>query len=195
MKQHAPATLRNREPLLEVLRAELPNRGKVLEIASGTGEHAVFFARELLHLEWQPSDVDATALASISAHRDEAGLVNLLSPVMLDVHAPKWPVEDAAAIVCINMIHIAPWSACVALFSGAARLGVPVVVLYGPYRFDGVFTAPSNEAFDRSLRERNPSWGVRDLTRIKSVAKDADFELETLIAMPANNHSVVFRMR
>lgn len=195
MKQHAPATLRNREPLLGVLRAELPDRGKVLEIASGTGEHAVFFARELSHIEWQPSDVDPTALASISAHRDEAGLANLLSPVMLDVHAPEWPVRDAGSIVCINMIHIAPWSACVALFSGAAELEVPVLVLYGPFRFDGVFTAPSNEAFDRSLRERHPAWGVRDLARVKSAAKDAGFELAKLIPMPANNHSVVFRMR
>ncbi len=197
MKQHAPATTRNREPLLAVLREELPAAGTVLEIASGTGEHAVFFAQALTSIEWQPSDVDPVALASIAAHKDDASLPNLLSPLNLDVTSPSWPLTSAAAVVCINMIHIAPWSACQALLSGAARLlpaGAPLI-LYGPFRFDGVFTAPSNEAFDAALRDRNPSWGVRDLTLVKKTAQAAGFEHARLVAMPANNHSVVFRKR
>jgi hypothetical protein len=195
MKQYAPATARNREPLLAVLAEELPERGKVLEIASGTGEHAVFFAQALPGLFWQPSDFDPIALASIGAHRDDAELENLLRPVMLDVTSPSWPVSDVSAVVCINMIHIAPWTACLALLSGAAALGAPTLILYGPFRFDGVFTAPSNEAFDRSLRERNPTWGVRDLTRVTAAAEDAGFTRKRLVPMPANNHSVVFKKR
>jgi hypothetical protein len=195
MKQHAPATERNREPLLAVLAEALPEHGKVLEIASGTGEHAVYFAQALPGLFWQPSDVDPIALASIGAHRDDAELDNLLPPLLLDVTSPNWPVSDVSAVVCINMIHIAPWAACKALLSGAAALGAPTLILYGPFRFDGVFTAPSNEAFDRSLRERNPAWGVRDLTRVTAAAEDAGFTRERLVPMPANNHSVVFKKR
>lgn len=197
MKQHAPATQRNREPILEVLRQVLPEKGKVLEIASGTGEHAVHFAAGLPHLVWQPSDVDPVALASIAAHREESGLPNLLSPIVLDVHSPSWPVDGVAAIVCINMIHISPWSACLGLFAGAARLLPPAgpLVLYGPFLMNGVFTAPSNEAFDAALRERNPSWGVRDLSQVTAAADAAGFERIDVITMPANNHSVVFRRR
>jgi hypothetical protein len=197
MKKHAPATVRNREPLLEVLARVLPQTGRVLEIASGTGEHAVFFGRALPRLEWQPSDIDPDALASIAAHRDEAALPNLLAPIPLDVISPSWPIERADAVVCINMIHIAPWPACQALMAGAARVlsaGSPLV-LYGPYRFDGVFTAPSNEAFDAALRDRNPSWGVRDLGLVTRSAGEAGFERIELTAMPANNHTVVFVKR
>lgn len=197
MKQHAPATARNREPILEVLRRVLPPAGRVLEIASGTGEHAVFFSRELPELEWQPSDVDPIALASISAHREEAGLPNLLPPRLLDTTSPGWDVGDVSAVVCINMLHIAPWSACQGLFAGAAGKLAPgaPLVLYGPFRFDGVFTAPSNEAFDRSLRDRNPSWGVRDLGLVTKTADRAGFDRTELVALPANNHCVVFRRR
>jgi hypothetical protein len=197
MKQHAPATARNREPLLAVLARVLPRAGRVLEIASGTGEHARFFAHALPSVDWQPSDVDPLALASIAAHRDEARLPNLLAPVELDVTSLRWPVERAEAVVCINMLHIAPWSACQGLMTGAARV-LPVdapLVLYGPYRFDGVFTAPSNETFDAALRDRNPSWGVRDLSLVTRRAEEAGFERTELVAMPANNHTVVFVKR
>lgn len=197
MKQHAPATQRNREPILEVLRKVLPRSGRVLEIASGTGEHALFFATELPEIEWQPTDVDPVALASVAAYRDEAGPPNLLPPRTLDVTAADWMVDAISAIVCINMIHISPWSACQGLFEGAARTLAPgaPLVLYGPFRFDGVFTAPSNEAFDRALRDRNPTWGVRDLTLVKKTAERVGFERSDLVPMPANNHSVVFRRR
>jgi hypothetical protein len=197
MKQHAPATARNREPLLEVLRRILPSSGRVLEIASGTGEHAVFFAEALPRLTWQPTDVDAVSLASIAAHRDAADLPNLLPPRLLDATAADWEIDQISAVVCINMIHIAPWSACQGLFQGAAGVLEPGAphVLYGPFRFDGVFTAPSNEAFDRALRDRNPTWGVRDLTLVTKAAERVGFDRVELVAMPANNHVVVFRRK
>jgi hypothetical protein len=198
MKAYAPATQRNREPILAVLRQVLPAAGRVLEIASGSGEHAVYFARALPELEWQPSDADPIALASIAAYRGEVALDNLLPPRLLDVTAADWELGSAiSAIVCINMIHIAPWSACQGLCEGAARhleAGAPLV-LYGPFRFDGLFTAPSNEAFDRALRDRNPTWGVRDLTLVTKTAERHGFERVDVIAMPANNHSVIFRRR
>ena len=193
MKQHAPATERNREPIREVLARELPAAGTVLEIASGTGEHAVHFARAFPDVTWQPSDPDATARSSISAWRDEAALLNLAAPLALDVGAP-WPIDHADAIVCINMIHISPWEATLALFAGAARLLAPGALLYtyGPYRFDGV-TAPSNEDFDRSLRSRDPRWGVRDLRELTAAAGEHGLILRGAVAMPANNHSLLFR--
>ena len=194
MKQHAPATQRNREAILSVLERALPRAGTVLEIASGTGEHAVYFARRLPDLAWQPSDVDPVALASISAYREEAGLPNLRPPVFLDATASDWPVDRPDAIVCINMIHIAPWTACQGLLRGASlRLppGAPLV-FYGPYRINGVFTAPSNESFDASLRDRNPAWGVRDLSRVIELAAGVGFEHRETIPMPANNHTIVF---
>ena len=194
MKQHAPATERNREPILSVLGRVLPRGGRVLEIASGTGEHAVFFARRMPHLTWQPSDVDPVALASISAYREDGGLSNLASPVLLDATASEWVVEPPDAVVCINMIHIAPWTACQGLVTGASHIlrpGAPLV-LYGPYRINGVFTAPSNESFDAALRDRNPAWGVRDLSRVIELAGAAGFAHRETAAMPANNHTVVF---
>ncbi|MDX2086790.1 MAG: DUF938 domain-containing protein [Kofleriaceae bacterium] len=191
MKHHAPATERNRAPIREVLARVLPAGGTVLEIASGSGEHAVAFARAFPHLTWQPTDADPAALASIAAWRDEAALPNLAAPVALDVTQP-WPFATADAIVCINMVHISPWEASLALFSNAAQLLAPgaLLYLYGPYRIAGV-TAPSNEAFDRSLRARDPRWGVRAVEDLTEAA--VGFALVEMVAMPANNHSLVFR--
>jgi SAM-dependent methyltransferase len=193
----SPAALRNRGPILDVLRRVLPATGTVLEIASGSGEHAVHFAAALPQLSWQPSDVAEDALASIAAYRTAAGLTNLLPPIELDVTLPAWPVARADAIVSLNMIHIAPWSAAVGLFAGANRLLAPgaVLYLYGPFREDGRHTAPSNAAFDASLRSRNPEWGVRDLGEVAALAADHGLQFEERIAMPANNLSVVFRRR
>lgn len=193
MKQHAPATMRNREPIRDVLDRILPDIGTVLEIASGSGEHAVYMAAQLPGITWQPTDQDPTALASIEAWRAEAALPNLLPPLVLDVTRP-WPVESTDAIVCCNMIHIAPWEATLALFAGAGRVLAPggLLYTYGPYRFDGV-TEPSNEAFDRSLKSRDPSWGVRDVRELEKVAATHRLALDETIPMPANNHSLVFR--
>jgi hypothetical protein len=193
-KRHAPATERNRDAILAALAEILPGRGLVLEIASGTGQHAVAFAGALPGVEWQPSDGDPTAIDSIAAWREEAGLSNLRAPLVLDVEQ-AWAIDRADAVVCINMVHIAPWSAALALFAGAARVltaGAPLV-LYGPYCFAGRYTSPSNEAFDASLRARDPSWGVRDLVDLEAAARARGFALETILAMPANNHVVVFR--
>ena len=193
MKQRAPATERNREPIREVLARELPAEGTVLEIASGTGEHAVYLAGQLPAITWQPTDTDQAALASIAAWRAEAGLPNLRAPLALDATA-AWPVERADAIVCINMVHIAPWEAALALFAGAGRVLAPggLLYLYGPYRFDGV-TAPSNEAFDHSLRARDPRWGVRDVRALEAAAAAHELHLRGVVSMPANNHSLLFR--
>jgi SAM-dependent methyltransferase len=194
VKQHAPATERNREPIREVLGRELPPSGTVLEIASGSGEHAVAFARAFPQLTWQPTDVDPTALASIAAWREEVGLPNLEEPVALDVTTP-WPFVHADAIVCINMIHISPWESALALFANAGRILAKgdLLYLYGPYKFDGKFTAPSNEAFDQSLRARDPRWGVRDVRDLSKAAAQHGLALRSTVAMPANNHSLVFR--
>jgi SAM-dependent methyltransferase len=193
-KRHAPATERNRAAILAALAETLPARGLVLEIASGTGQHAAAFAGALRGIEWQPTDGDPAAIESIAAWREEAKLPNLRAPIVLDVEA-AWPVERADAVVCINMVHIAPWSAALALFAGAARVlpaGAPLV-LYGPYRFAGEYTAASNLDFDRSLRARDPSWGVRDVVDLEAAARAAGFTLEAILAMPANNHVLVFR--
>jgi len=196
MKRHAPATERNRAPILSVLSSVLPPRGVVLEVASGTGQHAVHFAIHFRDLTWQPSDADEGARESIAAHRDEAQLPNLRAPLALDVTREGWARElSADAIVCINMIHIAPWEATLGLLHGAAHLlaeGAPLY-LYGPFRFGGRFTAPSNQDFDASLRERNERWGVRDLDEVTRAAETAGLHREAVIDMPANNHSVVFR--
>lgn len=195
MKRHAPATLRNRTFILDVLRRVFADRRQVLEIASGTGEHAVCFAGELPHLLWHPTDPDPDSLLSIEAHRAESALPNLLPATRLDVTQPPWGPPDIDALVCINMIHIAPWAAAESLFGGASTLlpaGAPLY-LYGPFRFAGAFTAPSNEAFDASLRERNPAWGVRDLDEVTALAESCGFAREEVIPMPANNHSVIFR--
>jgi SAM-dependent methyltransferase len=193
----APAVARNRDPILSVLQRFLPPRGLILEIASGTGEHAVHFAKGLPGVTWQPSDPDPESLASIAAHRASAKLSNLLAPIELDATSTPWPVTNANAIVAINMIHIAPWTACEGLMAGAERLLPPggTLYLYGPYKENGVHTAPSNAAFDRSLRQRDPAWGVRDLEAVIAVADRHAFDFIQRIAMPANNLSVVFRRR
>lgn len=191
----APAAERNKAPILEVLRDVLPARGLVLEVASGSGQHAVFFARALPHLLWQPSDADEGALDSVRAYCEEAALGNLRSPVVLDASAPSWPLEHADALFCINMIHIAPWAACLGLLDGGARLlpdGAPLV-LYGPFVIDGDFVAPSNVEFDRRLRGDNATWGVRELRDVERAAATRGFRLDRVVARPANNQVVVFR--
>ncbi|MEO8554259.1 MAG: DUF938 domain-containing protein [Kofleriaceae bacterium] len=188
MKRFAPATERNREPIREVLARVLPATGTVLELASGSGEHAVAFARAFPALTWQPSDADPAALASIEAWRAEAELPNLAAPIALDA-CGAWPELAPAAIVCINMVHISPWETSVALFEHARA---DVLYLYGPYRFGGA-TAPSNEAFDRSLRARDPRWGVRDVDDLVALAAANGLALVETVAMPANNHSLIFR--
>ena len=194
-RRTAPHVARNAVPILEVLRDVLPAEGLVLEIASGSGEHVLAFARGFPNLAWQPSDPDPVALASIEAWRAVEGAPNLLAPLRLDAAAPDWPLERADAILCINMVHISPWSATLGLLDGAARLLAPgaPLYLYGAYRRDGVLTAPSNEAFDRSLRERNPDWGVRRLEDVAAEAERRSLALDRVIEMPANNLSVIFR--
>jgi hypothetical protein len=193
----APAVARNRDPILAVLHRTLPGRGTVLEIASGSGEHAVHFAAALPQLTWQPTDADPDARDSIAAYRVAAHLPNLLAPLALDAAASAWPISQADAIVTINMIHIAPWAATEGLMAGAARLlaAGSVLYLYGPFRERGRHTAPSNAAFDESLRARNGEWGVRDLDEVAALADRHGLELDERVAMPANNLSVVFRRR
>jgi hypothetical protein len=194
-RRSAPAALRNRDPIAAVLREVLPERGTVLEIASGSGEHAVHFASLFPHLAWQPSDPDEEALESIAAWRAQAGLPNLLEPFRLDAARAPWPVARADALLCINMVHISPWTATLGLLRGAASL-LPAeapLILYGPYRRAGVPTAPSNEAFDASLRARDPEWGLRDLEAVAAEARSNGLHLERVTEMPANNLTVVFR--
>ena len=191
---HAAAAERNREPILEVLRRTLPARGLVLEIASGTGQHAAFFARALPALRWQPSDASTAHLASIRAWSAASGADNIAPAVLLDVELQPWPVSHADAVVNINMIHVAPWSATEALFEGAARILAAggVLFLYGPFKRDGRHTADSNQRFDERLRAEDPRWGVRDVTDVEQVAAAAGFRLAEVVAMPANNLSLVF---
>lgn len=196
-RRFAPATERNRGPILELLKRVLPTTGTVLEIASGTGEHAVFFGRNLPHLTWQPSDLDGAARASIVAWSAEARVSNLAAPLALDASQPNWPIDRADAVIAVNMIHIAPWTATIGLLSGAARIlpaGAPLV-LYGPYKRGGRHTAPSNEAFDQNLRRQDPAWGVRDLETVIEAADAAGLTLAEIAQMPANNLGVVFHRR
>ncbi|MCE4225898.1 DUF938 domain-containing protein [Methylobacterium sp. C25] len=191
----APAVARNREVILEVLRRVLPPSGLVLEIASGSGEHVVHFARALPALTWQPSDPEAAALRSIASHARAAGLANLRPAVALDAAEPLWPVERAEAIVSINMVHIAPWNAAEGLMAGAGRTldeGAPLV-LYGPFQVDGMHTAPSNAAFDEDLRQRDPRWGIRDLAALVTAAAPHGLRLAQRVPMPANNFCLIFR--
>lgn len=196
-RRSAPHVARNAGPIAEVLQGVLPERGLVLEVASGTGEHAVHFASALPRLLWQPSDPEPAALRSIEAWRAESGLFNLLPPVPLDARAAEWPVDAADAIVAINMVHISPWAATAGLMRGAGRLlaaGAPLY-LYGAYRQAEVPFAPSNEAFDAWLTDQNPEWGVRDLGEVEVEAGRHGLALDRVVAMPANNLSVVFRRR
>ena len=190
-----PAADRNKEPILEVLRRVLPERGLVLEIASGTGQHVVHFARELPGLTWQPSDPDPDMRESIAAWIAHEGLANILPPRDLDVTSSAWPVERADAVLCINMVHIAPWAAAEGLVAGAARVLGPagVLVLYGPYRRFGRHTAPSNATFDADLRGRNPEWGLRDVEAVEDLARREGLEPSDVVPMPANNFTLLFR--
>jgi SAM-dependent methyltransferase len=194
VKQEWPAPERNKAPILDVLREVLTEPTRLLEVASGTGQHAVHLAAALPHIQWHPSDLSDASLHSIQAYREEAGLANFHAPRRLNTTA--WP-EDLGvldAVFCANMIHIAPFAAAEGLISGAGQSLRPggQLILYGPYRFDGVFTAPSNEAFDRSLKSRDPSWGVRDLGDIAKLASEAGFGQPQVRALPANNHMITF---
>jgi SAM-dependent methyltransferase len=201
MKQHnpdqqvSPSSERNKDPILEVLRTVLPPIGTVLEIASGTGQHVVHFASHLPNLTFQPSDIDATYQASVRAYLEDTELENLMMPITLDVTTPQWPLDQADAIICSNMIHIAPWEACLGLLAGAGRI-LPeggILYLYGPYKIGGKHSAPSNEDFDASLRSRDPSWGIRNLDDVALEARRHGLHLIKTVKMPANNLSVVYR--
>ncbi|UDM52418.1 DUF938 domain-containing protein [Cupriavidus sp. MP-37] len=194
-RRMAPATERNREPILAVLRQVLPASGTVLEIASGTGQHAVHFAAALPGITWQPSDPDAAARASIAAWTAHAGLANVRAPLALDVCRQPWGIDAADAVVCINMIHIAPWAAAEALFAGAGKLLGPggVLFLYGPYRRGGAHTAPSNAAFDAQLRATDPDWGVRDMEAVIALGAAQGLRCDEPVPMPANNFCLVLR--
>jgi SAM-dependent methyltransferase len=190
-----PHVVRNRDPILDVLRRVLPAEGLVLEIASGSGEYASYFAERLPSLSWQPTDSNPQAIASIAAHRTAANAANLLPPLHLDVTSAQWPIEHADVVMCNNMIHISPWAATEGLIAGAAR-ALPaggMLFLYGPYKIDGRHTAPSNHDFDIDLKRRNPAWGIRDLADVEDLARRHGFDLAETVPMPANNLSVVFR--
>jgi SAM-dependent methyltransferase len=194
----SPPAERNKQPILDVLSRVLPARGLVLEIASGTGQHVVHFAAALPGLRWQPSDPDPELRRSIEARRAEAALPNLLPPVDLDVlGAAPWPISRADAVLCSNMIHVAPRAATGALLRGAARLLPPdgMLVLYGPYRRGGRHTSPGNEEFDRALRAENPEWGLRDAEAVVAEAAGEGLALREIVEMPANNLTLVLAMR
>jgi hypothetical protein len=194
-RQTAPAADRNKEAILGVLRRFLPDTGLVLEIASGTGQHVVHFAQALRQLEWQPSDPDPQARSSISAWIGHVNVPNIRPPLNLDVSSNPWPLQQAHAVVCINMVHISPWSATLGLMGGAAGL-LPTrgpLIVYGPFRHLDRETAPSNEAFDAELRQRNPEWGLRDVQAVARVAEENGLRLVEVVEMPANNSTLVFR--
>jgi len=195
MRRHAPAAARNRQPILDVLRQHLPAAGLVLEVASGSGEHVMHFAASLPNLVFQPSDPDSAARASIDDWARTTGLANVRPAVALDAQQAAWPVEQACAVLCSNMIHIAPWAAATGLIAGAGRTlsADGVLYLYGPYRRGGRHTAQSNDAFDRDLRQRNPAWGVRDLEDVAACANENGFSTPEIVEMPANNLSLIFR--
>jgi len=196
-KWSSPSAERNKGPILDVLARVLPRRGLVLEIASGTGQHVVHFARALPDLTWQPSDPDPELLESIALRVGEQQATNIKSPIDLDVTKLPWPLQAADAVVAINMIHVAPWSATLALFEGAKALLSTghVLFLYGPYRRHGRHTSESNAQFDLALRARSPDWGLRDLEAVSDVAEGAGFALAEIVEMPANNFSLVFKRR
>jgi SAM-dependent methyltransferase len=195
-RQFAPSAARNRDPIWAVLQSELPSCGLVLEVASGSGEHTAHFARLAgPQVMFQPSDPDARARASIDAWGATSGLANILPALTLDAAADAWPIARAEVVVCINMIHIAPWTSTIGLVRGAARVLPPggLLFLYGPYRRAGRHTAPSNAAFDADLRRRNPAWGVRNLEAVADLATAAGFTPAVVAEMPANNLCVLFR--
>jgi hypothetical protein len=193
----SPSGERNKGPISEVLSQVLPDRGVVLEVGSGTGQHVVQFARAMPNLIWQPSERDADCLRSIRAWLSVEAVSNVRPPLDLDVHVLPWPVDSAAALVCINMLHIAPWPAAQALFSGGKSLlsGGGLLCLYGPFKRDGRHTAPSNKDFDALLRRQDPEWGVRDMAEVSGLADVAGFDLLQMHEMPSNNLTIVFRKR
>lgn len=194
-RQHAPATARNRDPILEVLRRLAPPSGTILEVASGSGEHAAHFAQALPGLVFQPSDPDPSRRASIDAWCE--GIPNVRPALALDAAGTDWPAGSYDLVLCCNMIHIAPWSAAEGLVAGAWRVLAPggVLLLYGPFRRQGISTAPSNEAFDASLRAQNPAWGLRELEAVDALARPAGFGPPEITEMPANNLCVAWRLR
>lgn len=197
MKHTSPAALRNRDPILAVLRDWLPARGDVLEIAAGTGEHSLHFAAAFPDLAWQPSDPDPEARASIDAYREDEGTPNLKPALHLDVTAAAWPVASADAVLAVNLVHISPPEASTGLLAGAARLlppGAPLI-LYGPWRVQGEILVYSNHAFDVKLKERDPRYGLRELTVFAAEASDAGFDLAERRDMPANNLMLRFDRR
>ena len=196
-RRSAPAALRNRAPIAEALAGWLPQTGLVLEIASGTGEHAVFFAERFPALHWQPSDVHPDALASIDARRKAAALPNVRAPLAIDAASPDWPIDRADAVLSINMVHISPWASTLGLLDGAERLlaqGQPLI-LYGPWLEDGVAAAPSNLAFDADLKRRDREWGLRRVQEFAAVAEQRGLRLDETRVMPANNLMLLFRRR
>ena len=195
LRRSSPAALRNREPILAVLRTVLPRAGTILEVASGSGEHVVHFAASLGELTWQPSDSSAEALASIGAWIAAEKPHNVLAPLAIDATAERWPIDRADAVIAINMVHISPWAATLGLLRHAAALlpGGGPLFLYGPYRREGEALAPSNAAFDADLRARNPAWGLRCLEDVAREAEAVGLVLDRVLAMPANNLSVAFR--
>lgn len=196
-RRSAPAALRNREPIAQVLSEWLPERGLVLEIASGTGEHALYFAKRFPGLEWQPSDLHPDALGSIAAWRTAAAVPNLREPIVVDASASEWPVEQAEALLSINMVHISPWRAALGLLDGAARILPPggPLILYGPWLSDDVPTADSNVAFDADLKRRDPSWGLRRVELFAAAGAERGLELVETRAMPANNRMLLLSRR
>lgn len=195
LRRSAPAALRNREFIADVLADWLPQAGLVLEIASGTGEHAVFFAERFPSLEWQPSDLHPDAISSISAWREAAGLSNIRPPLEIDASAGIWPIDRADAVLSINMVHISPWASALGLLDGAARLlaaGAPLI-LYGPWIADGIETAASNLEFDSQLRARDPEWGLRSVEDFAAAAQERGLGLVETRPMPANNLMLLLR--
>lgn len=196
-RRSAPAALRNREPIADVLSGWLPERGVVLEIASGSGEHAIHFANRFPNLDWQPSDIHPDALASIAAWRAAAGPANVRAPIAIDSAAPDWPVGHADAVLSINMVHISPWTSALGLIGGAARVlpaGGPLI-LYGPWMKDDIPTAPSNLAFDADLKRRDPRWGLRRVEDFAEAAAAEGLELVKTQHMPANNLMLLLTRR
>ena len=196
-RRSAPAALRNREPIAEVLADWLPSNGLVLEIASGTGEHAIHFAERFPALEWQPSDVHSDALASIDAWRTAAALPNVRPPLAIDATSPDWPIDRAGAVLSINMVHISPWAAALGLIDGAARLlakGAPLI-LYGPWLAGDMPAVPSNLAFDADLKRRDPQWGLRRVEDFAAAAQERGLGLVESRAMPANNMMLLLHRR
>lgn len=194
-RQYAPSALRNRSPLLEVLRPRLPDAGMLVEIAAGSGEHAVFFAPHFPGLTWCPTDADPAAVDSIAAWIKATPAPNLGPPLRLDVNHKTWPFSRADVILCVNMIHIAPWSATEGLMRGAGRILSPggLLITYGPYKRGGIHTAASNEAFEEWLKAQNPAFGVRDLEAVAAAAAAEGLSALEVIEMPANNFTLVFR--